>query len=253
MRYTLILFLVLAAPPALALELDGRTEFSQRLNLNSSVSARVESVLVTAGQAVSRGELLLRLETAELQAQVDMARAEADALAPIVARMATELDKARELFDRDSLALVPLQNAEQDHAIAAANLQAAEARLARAEYRLSQAELRSPFDGTVLEVMATPGQFINTRVGDPVLLTLADTATMSATALVPLESWHADLLQRGARVSYRGKTYTGKVTGLGRQIRTGDNNHPAIAVEIRFAAGGQVPAGLEVRITIADD
>ena len=253
MRTLLILLLVIAPPPALALELDGHTEFAQRLNLNSSVSGRVEAVLVTAGQAVNRGELLLRLETAELQARVDMARAEADALAPLVARMATELDKARELFDRDSLALVPLQNAEQDHAIAEANLKAAEARLARAEYRLSQAEIRAPIGGVVLEVMATPGQFINTRVGDPVLLTLADIATMSATGLIPLEEWSAALLQRRARVNYRGKNYSGRVTSLGRQVRTGDNKHPAISIEIRFAAGGEIPAGMPVKITLEDD
>ncbi len=253
MRFLLILLLAFAAPPALALELDGQTGFSQHLKLNSSISARVEAVLVTPGQAVSRGDLLLRLETAELQAQADMARAEAGALVPVVARMETELDKARELFDRDSLALVPLRNAEQEHAIAVANLQAAEARLARAEYRLSQAEIRAPISGTVLEVMATPGQFINTRVGDPVLLTLVDADTMSATALVPLERWRSDLLRRSARVSIRGKTYTGRVTSLGRQIRTGDNNHPAIELEVRFAADGQIPAGLPVKITIADD
>lgn len=253
MRFLLILLLAFAAPPALALELDGHTEFGQHLHLNSSVSARVEAILVSAGQAVNRGDLLLRLDTAELQARLDMARAEADALAPVVARMATELDKARELFDRDSLALVSLQNAEQDHAIAEANLQAARARLARAEYRLSQTELRAPINGVVLEVMATPGQFINTRVGDPVLLTLADVETMSATALVPLEIWSADLLQRSARVSYRGKTFDGRVTNLGRQIRAGDNNHPAIAIEVRFAAGGEIPAGLPVKITLDED
>ena len=246
MRLPLILFIVFGSPAALALELDGQTEFGQRLNLNSSVSARVETVLVAPGQQVSQGQLLLRLETTELQARVDMARAETDSLAPMLARMATELEKAQELFDRDSLALVSLQSAEQDHAIAEANLKAAEARLARAEYRLSQAEIRAPIGGVVIEIRATAGQYINTR-------TLADNSTMIATALLPLESWSDTLLHRRARVSYRDRSFDGRVVGLGQQITTGENNHLATILQVSFDAGGELPAGLPVRITVADE
>jgi len=252
MRFLLLLLLVLGSSPLFALELDGQTDFAQRLQLNSSVSARVDAIMVTTGQQVAAGELLLRLETTELQARVDMARAGAAALSPAVARKLTELEKAQELFDRDSLALVELQNAEQDHAIAQARLDAAEARLARAEYRLSEAEIRAPFSGVVLTVEATPGQYINTDVSDRTLLTLADNKTMVAIALMPLESWRGDLLHRRANIIYNQQSFSGKVTGIGQQITRGENNHPAALLQISFDTDGKIPAGLPVKIRLAD-
>lgn len=253
MRFLLTLLLVIGSSPVFAIDLDGQTEFAQRLDLNSSVSARVESIAVTVGQQVTRGELLLTLETTSLRASADMARAEADALAPRVEKMQTELEKALELFDRDSLALVELQNAEQDHAIAQAKLLAAQAKLARAEYRLSQAEIRAPISGIVLAIEASPGQYINTRVDNQTLLTIVDNKSMIVSAMLPLEQWSEKLLQRKARLSFRKQTYEGRVISLGRQISSGDNNHPSTNLLVQFATGGRLPAGLSVRISVADE
>ena len=82
MRVLTILCMVVASTRAFALDLDGNTEFAQRLQLNSAVSARVESVQASVGQRVSAGDLLLTLETTGLQAGVDIARAQVDALTP---------------------------------------------------------------------------------------------------------------------------------------------------------------------------
>lgn len=253
MRFLLTLLLIIGSSPVLAIDLDGRIDFAQRLDLNSSVSARVDSIVVSVGQQVARGELLLTLGTTSLRANADMARAEADALAPRVAKMQTELEKAQELFDRDSLALVELQNAEQDYQIAQAKLQAAQAKLARAEYRLSQAEIRSPISGIVLAIEASPGQYINTRVSNQTLLTVADNKSMIATALLPLEQWNEELLHRKVRVSFQKKNYQGRVISIGRQIISGDNDHPATALQVRFGTNGKLPAGLSVRMSIADE
>lgn len=253
MRFLLTLFFVIGSSPVLAIDLDGRTDFAQRLVLNSSVSARVDKIHVTVGQRVNQDELLLTLETVSLQAGADMARAEADALAPRVDKMATELEKAQELFDRDSLALVELQYAEQNHAIEQAKLQTAQARLVRAEYRLSQAYIRSPISGIVLAIEASPGQYINTRVNDQGLITVADNTTMIATALIPLEQWSEALLQRNVRVSFQKTSFRGRVIDIGHQIKSGDNKHPATALQVRFETDGKIPAGLSVRISIADE
>lgn len=253
MRFLLTLLLVIGSSPVFAIDLDGRIDFAQRLELNSSVSARVDSIVVSVGQQVAQGELLLRLETTSLRATADMARAAADAQAPRVAKMKTELEKAQELFDRDSLALVELQNAEQDYAIAQAKLQAAQAKLARAEYRLSQAEIRSPMSGVVLAIEASPGQYINTRVSNQTLLTIADNKSMIATALLPLEQWNEKLLHRKVRVTFQKQDYDGRVINIGRQIISGENNHPATTLQVKFGTNGRLPAGLSVRISIADE
>ena len=252
MRIWLAFSFFLAAVPAAALELDGHTDFARRVVLNSGVSGYVDSILVSPGQAVRGGELLLRLDATGLQAGADAAQAEVDALVPELARVQTELDKAQELFDRDSLALVELQTAEQNHAIAAAHLAAAEARLKRARFRLGQAEIRSPIDGVVLSVHTFGGQFINTRVSDPALITVVDRRSMTASALLPLESYSDKLRQRKARISFRDSRYDGRVIDIGSKITAGDNNHPALMLVVEFSTDGSLPAGLPVKISIED-
>ncbi len=252
MRFWIALSLFLVAAGARAIELDGHTDFAQRLVVNSGVSGYVASIDARPGQSVRSGDVLLRLNPTALQASVDIARAEVDALAPTLARMQTEFDKAQELFDRDSLALVELQHAEQDHAIAAAQLAAAEARLRRAQFRLAQAEIRSPIDGVVIRIDAFGGQFINTRVSDPGLVTIADRRRMLAQALLPLERYSAGLRNRKAQISFRDQRYEGRVVDVGSRVTAGGNNHPALTLVVEFATDGELPAGLPVKISIDD-
>jgi multidrug efflux pump subunit AcrA (membrane-fusion protein) len=253
MRIWLAVLICLGSSQAIALELNGRTEFSRQLTLNSSISARVEGVMVAVGDRVSAGQLVLKLVSTGLQIKVDIARAEANSLAPTVARMQTELDKAQELFDRDSLALVALQVAEQNHTIAAAKLEVANAKLALALYQLSQTEIRSPIDGVILAVDSFPGQFINTRVTDQPLLRIADSSSMIVKVSLPLELWNSSLLQRAAAISFGQQTFKGEVIEVGNQVVVGDNNHPAVVLLARFKTGGKLPAGLPIVINIEDN
>lgn len=252
MRFMLVILFCIGSTQTLAIELDGRTEFAQRLALNSSLSARVETIHVTVGQTVTAGDLLLTLVSTGLRADSDRARAEVNALAPTVAKMLTELEKAQELFDRDSLALIALQTAEQNHVIAESKLAAAEARLAAALFRLSQAEIRMPINGVVLDIAAFPGQYINTRVSDKTLLTIVDNSSMIVEALLPLENWSDELLNRPAQLIFQKQNFKGKVIEVGRQVSIGDNNHPAVQLLVKFTTRGQLPAGLAVKIDISD-
>lgn len=251
MRYLSMILLLLAPAAAPAIELDGQIEFGRRLELNSSISARIESILVSAGERVSAGQLVVKLVETGLRANAASERAEADALAPAAERMRSELEKARELFARDSLAVVELQRAEQDYAIALSKLEAAEAKLARALHLLSQADIRSPIDGLVIEVNAFAGQYVNTRVENQRLMTIVDPDTMIAEAAIPWELANRLLLQSPAEVRYGDQLYRGKVVEIGRRVIVGSNNHPAVRLAVEFQAGGVLAAGLPVRISIA--
>lgn len=250
MRILLPLLLGFLSLPALAIDLNGIAEFDRRLTLNSSISARVAQVHVETGQSVAKGDLLISFVATGLQARVDIATAEVNALAPKVERMLTELDKAQELYDRDSLARVALEQAEQEHRIAAANLAASMAKLDLASFHLSQAQLRSPIAGVVLSITAFPGQFINTRVNDQTLLTVADNSAMSVQVLLPVELYSKTLLNKAVRVTYLKQSFGGKVVAIERQVSMGANNHPAMYLQIRFRTDGSLPAGLPVKINV---
>ena len=252
MRFLLTVLLCLGSTRLLAIDLNGQTEFAQRLTLNSSISGRVEVINVAVGQQVAVGEVLLSLVSTGLKANADIAAAQVDSLAPAVDRMLVEMEKAQELFDRDSLALVELQLAEQNYAIAQANLAGAKARLARALFRLSQVDIRSPINGLVLSIATFAGQYINTTVNNQTLLTVVDNSSMTVQTLLPLELWKESLTGRPARVTVQQQNYQGKVIGAGKQVTIGDNNHPAVTLRIQFAADGKLEAGLPVTVSIDD-
>lgn len=253
MRILLTILFCIGSTQAIAIEFNGRTEFSQRLALNSSISGRVDLVKVAVGQQVSSGETMLTLVSTGLQANVDIAQAQVDSLTPAVAKMQTEMEKAQELFDRDSLALVDLQTAEQNFTIAEAKLAGAQAKLTQAQFLLSQAKIRSPINGIVLSITSFPGQYINTRVNDQTLLTIADNTSMVVSLLLPMEHWHKSLMNKPTKVSYQQQSYQGKVVEISNQATTGTNNHPAMSVLVKFKANGELPAGLPVKISIDID
>lgn len=250
MRILIMLLSLCWSLPSLALELNGQAAFAQTLALNSSVSARVAEVRVSVGQRVAAGELLLRFDDTALRAGRDAAQARVEAQAPRVDKARVELEKAQELYDRDSLALVELEDAQREFAIAEARLAEANAELVHAEYRLTGAELRAPIAGIVLAIATFPGHFVNTGVSDPVLLTLADDRNMIAQTLLPFENFSPTMLNHEARVTYRDKTYRGRVVDVGREISSGGNNHPAVRLRVRFRANGEVPAGFALKISI---
>lgn len=253
MRLLLATLLCLGITQALAIELNGRAEFAQQLPLNSSISGRVASIRVSAGQQVSAGELLLTFVATGLQAEADFAKAHRDSLMPTVDRMQTEMEKAQELFDRDSLSLVDLNTAEQDLDTAKAKLAAAEAKLAQAVFRLSQTEIRAPIRGIVLDIATFPGQYINTRASNQTLLTIADNSSMVVNVLIPVEKWTDSLLDKTATVNFQKQNYRGKVVSIGKQASIGSNNYPAVTLQVNFRTDDELPAGVPVTVVIDDD
>lgn len=115
--------------------------------LRAEVAGLVEAVEFTDGQAVSRGQVLVRLHGADAEAALLDARARG-----VVA--AQELARARGLFDKGDLS-----QAELDRATAADSL--ARAALVRADEGVRKTTLRAPFDGTVGRRDVSPGELVD--------------------------------------------------------------------------------------------
>ena len=60
-------------------------------------------------------------------------------------------------------------------------------------------------------------------------------------------------MNKPAQVSFQQQSYQGKVVGISQQVTIGDNDHPAITLRIEFVTGGNLAAGLPVKINIDDD
>ncbi len=233
-----------------ALSLNGVTEFGSITKINARSAAVIAEVAVSPGSRVKAGDLLLRFDATPHQARRDQTEARVKGLRPEVSIAELELERALELYDRDSLSEVELKKAENRLAAAQADLQAAEAELRLASYELQQTRITAPAAARVLSVDASAGQYVDPAVSSAALVSLVDARNMKAVAALTPEQWSPSLLNKKATVKFRGKTYTGEVSRIGLGHVQQANGQAAYQVEISFTTDNLIPAHMPVSIEI---
>ncbi|MEY4697754.1 MAG: hypothetical protein RIT14_2182 [Pseudomonadota bacterium] len=166
----------------------GTVQPTTQVDVSSELSGTLASVEVDFNDTVRVGQVLARLDTAKLAAQLTNARA---GLAAAEGRLASaratareaeaNLTAQRELDRRGITASRDLITVEAAHARALAALQIAEADLSLAQANLTltqtdldKSDIRSPIDGIVLNRTAEAGQIVASALNAPVLFTLAE-------------------------------------------------------------------------------
>ena len=192
---------LLPARAAWAAEYDCMIEARQNVEIRSPVEAVIESVKVRRGDLVSRGQVLVTLESGPERAAL--------ALAQSRARMQGEIKSAEA---RVSIAEKKTRRAEElfkqnftsaharDEARAELELAVEELRRARDNQRLSELEaaraaevlalrtIRSPLDGVVVEVLLKPGEFGAISFKDPILK-LAEIHPLHVEVVLPVSAY----------------------------------------------------------------
>jgi HlyD family secretion protein len=135
------------------------------------VSGKVEEVHVMEGDYVDEGQVLVRLESAQLEAQLKRAQANLATTMPV-------LERKRSLFERNLISREELDAAE-------AAVRMAEADVRSAQDYLDKAVFKAPLPGVVTELNVKKGESAITgtmNVPGTVLLTVADLSEMEAQA-----------------------------------------------------------------------
>ncbi len=210
-----LLLCVLASHAAAALQLSGRLEWVRKVELRAVENGVVDEVLVTPGQHVDEGELLLRMDQREARAGRLEAKAGVARRAIALEDAERALARAQELFDRGLIASEELKDAELLKAATEAELESAKARQATADVLLERTELRAPFDGIIVVKHAHRGAVIYKTLQQQPLIAVAPTSQMLARVLVT-----ADILRRyrpgqPARINVRGRIRHGRIYSLG--------------------------------------
>ncbi|MFW5910639.1 MAG: efflux RND transporter periplasmic adaptor subunit [Thiohalospira sp.] len=123
--------------------------------------------MVDAGEHVREGDPLARLDDSDRRRELEAARAgltEAQARADYAR---AEAERVAEMVTTDNVSEQEHDRAESEAAAAEAALLAARAERDLAAERLAWTTLRAPADGTVMEVLAEPGEVVGT--GEPVV------------------------------------------------------------------------------------
>lgn len=116
---------------------SGTLASAKQADLSFSVSGRITSVKVEAGDKVSKGDVLARLDTVSLDAALASAKAQAEAAATTVANDASDTSAQRASNE--------------------ASLVSAQADVTQAQDDLDAATLTAPFTGTVASVSIAVG------------------------------------------------------------------------------------------------
>jgi macrolide-specific efflux system membrane fusion protein len=197
----------------------GRVQPREKVEIKSKVAGQVDKVLVDEGDAVKKGQVLLRLDPTDYRREV--ARCEADvaqAKNAIEFASLTLERKKRGLADR-GVAAAEVELAENEVKVKKVQLQTASVALAAAEDRLRYTQINSPMDGIVIQRGIQSGEVVTPGVqatfeGKP-LLTVADLSTLVVKA--DFNQIDVARIEVGKKVSLTldslpGRTFTGHVS-----------------------------------------
>jgi HlyD family secretion protein len=217
----------------------GNLQPTNQVVMGSELSGTVKSVEVDYNDQVSVGQVLARLDTSKLAAQVLQSRAALDsAHAKVLQTQATmketdtslkrlqevgrlsnnkassqkDLDTARAAYDR----------AKADYAAALASVAQAEATLTLNLTDLAKTEIRSPINGLVLTRSVEPGQTVAASLQAPVLFSLAENLAQMDLH-VDVDEADVGKIQAGQAATFSVDAYP-------------DRKYPAQISQVRFGA-----------------
>jgi len=152
--------------------------------LAPQVMARVVEVMVREGDRVETGQLLVRLDEQEFRDAVTEAEAALAAAEKSYAAQREVTARDKRLFEVKAIAQEQWDRSQAVEAAAAAQLESAKQRLNLARTRLGYCRLVAPFEGSVAQRLADPGDL---AVPGKPLLKLVRQKTVRVRAALPSE------------------------------------------------------------------
>ena len=137
--------------------ITGSIQPEKRADLRAEVSAIVTQVAKDNGEAVRKGDLLLRLDDTAIRESLQSADASARAAAQAFEQSERSVQRLKTLQGQGMTSMQALEDAEVRRNSAQSELAAARSRVAAAQQQLRRTEVRAPFDGVVSERKASVG------------------------------------------------------------------------------------------------
>jgi membrane fusion protein (multidrug efflux system) len=161
-------------PVSMATSFAGRIQAVNRVDLRARVEGFLQRHAVEEGTDVKEGDLLLAIEKAPYEVQVNeanaqIARAEA---ASHLARI--ELDRSRTLLQQKVVAQQRVDIAQASYDSTQADLASARAALDKAKLDLGYAEIRAPVAGRIGRLAVSVGNFVSPSSGPLAILVSQD-------------------------------------------------------------------------------
>lgn len=218
---------------------SGNLVYNTQIQFRSELMGRVQQVLVSEGQPVQKGQLLMQLDPASYQAELTQIEAVvAKAKVAILSAQAELTNLERQLSRQQRLLSQRLVQQEtvdllaSQVEVAKINVEAATLQLQQSQAQqqqvtetLAKTEFRAPIDGVMVSVDVKAGETVipgTINIIGSDLMTLADTSAILAELRVDEADIHAIKLGQAATVFAAAApetALTGKVLSIGSSAR----------------------------------
>jgi HlyD family secretion protein len=232
----------------------GTVQSRRRAGMSPGIAGLVVEIPVQKGSRVNKGEVLLRLDDSEHQAQVHLASRSLEAAKAIAEQARFEADFAQQVLKRaQSLArneVIAETTLDQDRTraltgeaavlAAQARVREAEAALDAATATLAKTVMTAPFEGVVLDITTEVGEWISPSppgVFIPPVVDLIDPAALYVSA--PIDEADVARLRVGLPVritldAFRGQPFAGSLTYISSYVETRQEQNRTLRVEAAF-------------------
>lgn len=235
---------VASGPMSLVLAVNGNIQARTEVPVRSAVTGQAVSVNAAVGSAVKAGDVLVEIDSAVANAQLDQSRAALEAQIVRQEQAQLALERARALGSN-----VPRANREDaELALTAATNETARLRAAleQSERQLAQYTIKAPIDGTILSRGVDVGQLVDTQtqlfivadIEDPVVETTVDEQFSSRVEV----GQEAHLMPVGRTIAN-----TGKLIFVAPTV---DSSTGGREIRIAFDNPQQLPIGLTVNANL---
>jgi multidrug efflux system membrane fusion protein len=153
-------------------EFSGRLEAVNRVELRPRVAGAIQSTNFSEGGLVKAGDVLFQIDPALYQAEVEKAQAQLEAAKARAIFTNGELERGQQLIGNHVVTQRDLDQRDNAHREAVANVKAAEATLQTARLNLDYTEVRAPVDGRAGRIEVTVGNLVSAGTSSPVLTSL---------------------------------------------------------------------------------
>ena len=176
--------LAFVEPAALTrwLPLSGTLQPVDQTTVKSKVSGEIRQVTVREGQAVKAGQVIVRFDTADLEAKLTDRIGALEASRAQLALAEKTRAQNQLLLKQNFISQTAYDSAESNLSVTQGTLKSIEAQAQLAKNALRDAVVAAPLSGTVAKRHVQPGEKVNF---DASLVTIVDLAEMELQAMVP--------------------------------------------------------------------
>jgi membrane fusion protein (multidrug efflux system) len=154
----------------------------RQATVKSKVSGEVRQITVREGEAVTAGQVLVKVDTADLDARLLERQGQLESARAQLAMAEKNLNNSQKLLKQSFISQNAFDDSESKHQVTQGSVKSAEAQVRLAQNALKDAVATAPLSGVVSKRHVQPGE----KVGfDAPLVTVVDLRDMELQALIP--------------------------------------------------------------------